>query len=79
MEREHEAKYVEVCQANGWSIQLAKRMAREAGSTQTTLKTHLVPEAINRLKFSATSFHRALINFIVADDQLCFVLPSLKP
>lgn len=70
MENYHEDEYVEVCRVKGWDMKLAKRRARNAISKeQETLDLHLRPLP-DRPAYSLESFHKQLINFIVADDQV---------
>jgi hypothetical protein len=57
-------------------MMLPKKRQRDA-MTQLTLDAHVQEDAPTRPKFTPSAFLRHLINFIVADDQVCTCMTSL--
>lgn len=72
LENEHKEEYIRLCKENGWKNQLPRSRPAtvlepvHAGATQ----------AFSRTKFTPEAFLDHLVNFIVTDDQVCF-LPVL--
>jgi hypothetical protein len=69
LENEHKEEYIRLCKEKGWKNQLPKSRTADlepvhAGATQ----------AFSRTKFTQEAFLDHLVNFIVADDQVCFLL-----
>ena len=55
--------------AHGWKILLRGLVSQARSQVTSTTELH---QGEVRDKFSKAAFHRHLINFIVADDQVCF-------
>jgi hypothetical protein len=76
LEKFHADEYIQLAQQNGWRMLLPKRRA-EAASTQGIGTSEQGNK--QQIAFSQKEFLRHLVNFIVADDQVCirFYLSSL--
>ncbi|OBZ73092.1 Zinc finger BED domain-containing protein 4 [Grifola frondosa] len=66
LENHHEEEYIESCQKFGWKMQLRRQRVREAAQATSAPDGS---EPSNCMPFTAQSFIRHIINFIVADDQ----------
>jgi hypothetical protein len=73
LENHHEGEYVKLCIKNGWKNQLPKHKAQEELklSRQGTLDGVAQAGVTNRERFSRQALLRYIVNFIVADDQVC--------
>jgi hypothetical protein len=74
LEKYHEEEYVKVCEENGWPMMLPKRKVREETASllkQSTLDSSLLQDtsSTGRPIFTRAALVRALISFVVADDQ----------
>jgi len=76
IENHHADEYEKLCIENGWKNQLPKHKAREELKLtgQTTLSGIARADVTNREIFSQQAFLRHIVNFIVADDQVCFII-----
>jgi hypothetical protein len=57
----HASEYIDACKTNGWDIKI------KSFGKQHSLST---PDVVHRAVFSMASFKTALVNWIVADDQV---------
>jgi hypothetical protein len=67
IESHHADEYVRLCVDNNWTMMLPKLRAAEEQSGQNPSVLSADP---SQLPFSAKNFLRALVKFIVADDQV---------
>lgn len=67
LECHHEDEYVKICEENNWKMMLAKRRLAEEQNNPTP--TVLSADA-SQLPFNAKNLLRALVKFVVADDQV---------
>jgi hypothetical protein len=69
----HAKAYIEVCEKNGWHIVIPELQKKP---TQSQLDSHLHPvvKKGERKQFTKDHFLKALVDFIVADDQVCRVV-----
>jgi hypothetical protein len=65
----HAKAYIEVCEKNGWHIVIPELQKKP---TQSQLDSHLHPvvKKGKRKQFTKDHFLKALVDFIVADDQV---------
>ena len=68
LEKYHTDEYVQVCKDNRWSVLLLKLQQQ---ITEASIGSSSDPDGRPRPEFSRQTFLRHIINFIVADDQVC--------
>jgi hypothetical protein len=71
LEGVHKNEYLQLCEANGWE-NLLPRMKKEAGSANGDKQPG--DPSTPRAPFSQGWLLKAMVNFIVADDQVRFML-----
>lgn len=71
IEKYHLPIYLVEQKARGWKILLPGLVSQARSQATSTTELH---QGEVRDKFSEAAFHRHLINFIVADDQVCFLV-----
>ena len=70
LERHHTDEYVRICGEKGWPIKLTKM--RQEQTAEVSIGQADTQGSLPRPKFSRQTFLRHIINFIIADDQVCF-------
>ena len=75
--RQHEDEYERVCEANGMTTERAKmeQLIADAASTGPPGD----PDGRPRAQFSRQTFLHHIINFVVADDQVCWNICDTYP
>jgi hypothetical protein len=71
LENHHADEYEQLCATKGWRMQLPKKRRDD---TEASIGQEATPGAPPRLEYSRQNFLRAIIKFVVADDQVCFNL-----
>ena len=78
LRRMHAKAYVEKCNENNWPIMISS--LRPALTSQTSIEQFAQPGVKPRLSFSPSRLLSALVNWIVADDQVIpFHAITIKP
>lgn len=68
LEKNHKQEYLEVCKERGWPVMLPNILK----ATATAAKVQeAARNAGKQAAFSLQELHAKLVNFIVADDQVC--------
>jgi hypothetical protein len=70
LQKYHDDEYTRLKQERGWQGKLPRMQALEL-SRQSTLDSVVQAGVENRVKYSKPALLRHLIDFIVADDQVC--------
>jgi hypothetical protein len=77
LENAHKDEYLRLCAENKWLMQLPKTRKEDAAKSMGSNPDSAKSDAPPRPQFSRQHFLHALINFIVADDQVnVFPVPA---
>lgn len=76
IEKHHLELYLELQKERGWEILLPTLVSQARSQARST---DMSAQERVRDKFDEDTFHRYLVNFVVADDQVCLCIFWLRP